>query len=485
MPDSSTKPLVMAIDIGTSSVRVMVCDQQAKAIDQNLIQVRYQPDTTPDGGSTLDPAAMCDHVFQAIDQALQKAGSDAARIGTVAIDSFVANLMGLDKSGQPTTPIYTWADVRGALLAHDLADRLPPADYTQRTGCRLHTSYWPLRLEWLRANEPQRYGNTAYWLSFSEYLLMRLFEDRRTSVSVASWSGLFNRFTLDWDTETLAAVSIRREQLSALSAEPFSGLSGEWADRWPALKEAAWHPAIGDGVASNIGAGCTTPQRVALSGGTSGALRVIVPGTPQKAPDGLFVYRVDAQRSLVGGALSNVGNVYAWMQQTLNTSAVNGVDLKEAVANMQPDSHGLTILPFLAGERAPGWNDKAQAVFLGMTYDTTPAELVRACLEAIACRYYQIAKRLAPLLPNDAVYIANGAAVTNSPTWMQIIADVLDATVQATADPEATIRGAVYMATGSEVQPKIAHEYRPDPTRRDRYRAAAARQQALYEKLFT
>src|SRR5690606_18921983 len=106
--------------------------------------------------------------------------------------------------------------------------------------------------------------------------------------------------------------------------------------------------------------------------GTSGALRVIVPGTPAETPDGLFVYRVDEQRSLVGGALSNAGNLYAWLNRVLQT----GDDLQAQVAEVLPDSHGLTILPFLAGERAPGWNDHAQAVFMGMTLDTEPVHLV-------------------------------------------------------------------------------------------------------------
>src|SRR5438874_2322792 len=73
-------------------------------------------------------------------------------------------------------------------------------------------------------------------------------------------------------------------------------------------------------VASNIGAGCVDTQHVALSLGTSGALRVVIPGTPDHIPDGLFAYRVDESRSLIGGALSGGGNHYAWLGQLLQES---------------------------------------------------------------------------------------------------------------------------------------------------------------------
>src|SRR5690606_24645405 len=133
----------------------------------------------------------------------------------------------------------------------------------------------------------------------------------------------------------------------------------------------------------------------------------------EQTPEGLFVYRIDPKRSLVGGALSNAGNLYAWLNKVLQTG--DETALQQAVAQIAPDSHGLTILPFLAGERAPGWNANARSVFMGMTFDTRPEHLVRAALEAVAYRFYQIFRRLQPLLPDEVVFIANGAGLVNSP----------------------------------------------------------------------
>jgi gluconokinase len=481
-PSLSPESLILAIDVGSSSVRALICDQQGHAVEDTFTQVRHESVTTPDGGSMLDAQTVSSLIFGCIDSVLAKAGKASPRIQVVAMDTLVGNVLGIDSQGQPTTPIYTWADTRGRELVGNLKTLLAYPDYPQRTGCYVHPSYWPLRLLWLQAHETEAFTRTVYWLSLGEYLLYLLFGARRVSLSTASWSGLLNRHTQDWDATTLAALPISREQLSAISDRPFQGLAGAWAERWPALKDAYWLPSIGDGVASNIGTGCTTPQHVALALGTSGALRIIVPGTPDRIPDGLFCYRVDANRSLVGGALSNVGNLYAWMLQTFRLD--ERPDMDAVIGRIEPDSHGLTILPFLAGERAPGWNDQAHAVFTGITTATTPEHLIRAGLEAIAYRFYQVSARLKLFLPPDSIYITSGAAAGRSPAWLQILADVLGAPIYTTTGAEATIRGTVFFATGQEPSIPIGQTCVPDTGRYAIYRLAIDRQQTLYEKLF-
>jgi gluconokinase len=471
--------LTLSIDVGSSSVRAMIFDVQGGALDGVFVQKQYTTDTTPDGGATIDAQTMCDLIFECVDEALSQAGANAERIGRVAMDTLVGNLMGMDANGKPTTPIYTWADKRGGEIGEKLKKWLDPADYTRRTGSRIHTSYWPTRLLWLHKNESDSFVRTKFWLSLGEYALYRIFGERRISLSIASWSGLLNRHRLEWDAETLALLPVGTEQLSALSGDAFQGLNGEWASRWPLLKNALWFPSVGDGVASNLGAGCSAPDRVAISVGTSGAMRVVVQGTPTETPDGLFVYRVDSNRSLVGGALSNAGNLYGWLTKILKTDD----HLQELVAEIAPDSHGLTILPFLAGERAPGWNDRAQSVFMGMTFDTHPEHLIRAALESVSYRFYQVAKRLKPLLPEKIIYVASGAPVLNSPVWMQILADVLGAPVYANAYAEATIRGAAFLAMDIDPTPELGVGYEPNMDNHKIYQAAVERQQALYQKL--
>src|SRR5260221_7271506 len=219
-------------------------------------------------------------------------------------------------------------------------------------------------------------AQTTYWMSLGDYVLYRLTGERQVSVSAASWTGLLDRQQMVWEPRILEALALRPEQLSTISAQP--RYLTDTQSRWPTLAGIPWLPAIGDGAAANIGAGCMTPNRVALSVGTSAALRMVVPGAPDSVPDGLFAYRVDATRSLIGGALSNAGNLYAWFQRELRLPG--GAEQEAAIAAMAPGSHGLTLLPFLAGERAPGWNPNAQAVLIGMTLNTNAEQLIRAGL---------------------------------------------------------------------------------------------------------
>lgn len=477
---SGADALTLAVDAGSSSVRAALFDRAANPIPGSFTQRPCAPATTPDGGVTLDADAVCDLIYACIDAALARAGGRV--VARVALDTLVGNVLGLGADGAPLTPVYTWADQRGGDQAARLGGLLDPADYARRTGCRFHTSYWPARLLWLRARQPDVYARARCWLSFGEYALGRIFGARRASLSAASWSGLLDRHTLAWDAPTLAALGLPAEHLPALGGAPFQGLTGAWAARWPALRDALWFPAVGDGAASNIGAGCVGPGQVALAVGTSGALRVVVPGAPAATPPGLFVYRVDAERSLVGGALSNAGNLYAWLTRALR--APDAAALEAAVAARPPDSHGLTVLPFLAGERAPGWNPRAQAVFMGMTLDTSPADMVRAGLEAVALRFAAVAERLAHLLPPGAVCVASGAAITGSPAWLQIVADALGAPVYPAASAETTLRGAACLALGLNPPPQTGAPALPVPAHRAVYAAAAQRQQALYRRLF-
>ena len=136
-----------------------------------------------------------------------------------------------------------------------------------------------------------------------------------------------------------------------------------------------WYPAVGDGAAGNIGSDCTDPGRIALNVGTSAALRVVT-DTARRPPRGLWRYRIDRRRALVGGATSEGGNVYAWCRHVLRLPDDDALE-RELAARL-PDDHGLTVLPFLAGERAPGWRGNRRAAIAGLSLDTTAVDILHA-----------------------------------------------------------------------------------------------------------
>jgi len=485
-------PLVAALDIGSSSVRALLFDRHGRAVANLVPRREHELGTTPDGGSEADAAELLRLGFECIDELLERAGERASEIAAVAPCSFVGNVLGLDRSGRPVTPLMSYADTRAAAEARALAAELDAGAIHQRTGCPLHPAYLPARLRWFEGCRAELAGEVRRWISLGEYLELELFGEAAVSTSVAAWSGLLDRSELCWDRELLDLLALGEDSLSPVNSEhePRQGLGKDLAGRWPALAEAAWFPTVADGAAANIGSGCDSPQRVAVTIGTSSAVRAVVPYREvERIPEGLWCYRVDAARSLPGGALSEGGNLYGWIRQTFRLVDTSG--LQKALALSRPDGHGLTVLPFLAGERSPGWAGEARGAVVGLSLNTTRLELMRAGIEAVAHRVALVHERLGELVPEDHEVVASGGALLGSKVWQQIVADALGRPVAMSSVAEASARGAALLALealgvldGAAGLPDfIGPSCEPDPGRHAVYREAGLRQQRLYEKL--
>ncbi len=487
-------PLILTLDIGTSSTRTMLFNAHARPVTGCVAQRAYRVKTTPDGGAEFDAGELFEAVAGAIDEILEQAGPLANKIGGVAVDTMVTNIMGVDGAGQPVTPVLTYADTRGAAVARQLRAEFGPdgmAEIHNRTGCLLHSAYLPARFRWMAENRAD-WLKAARWASMGEYLVWRFFGRWQVSYSVAAWTGLLNRFDLTWDEAWLSLLPVQAGHLSPLVDLniPTQGLQGKWAGRWPALKDVPWFPAIGDGAAANIGSGCGDPSKLALTLGTSGAMRVVLPPDLDSVPAGLWLYRVDAQRGLLGGATTEGGNLFAWFRDTLQLPPP--AEMERELQEMAPAAHGLTVLPFVAGERAPGWHDNARASVVDFTLNTRPVDIVRAGLESIAYRFALIYRRIAAHLPPDETrQIVAGGGLLNSPAWLQIMADALGQPVLTLIEKEATSRGAALLALESlgviedstDLVPATGKTYYPNEQHHQVYQQAIARQIETYRLL--
>jgi gluconokinase len=483
-------PFVLTVDIGSSSTRVLLYDRLGRAVNGVSAQERSGFRTAADGTSEADPDDALERAARCIDKAVAQAGALVDKVGAVALDTLVSNILAIDGKGRPITPLITYADTRNDSDADELRKSLDEGSVHERTGCPLRTSYWPARLAWFRRVQPDTWRKAARWITLGEYVEMRLFGHCRVSLSVASWSGLLDRRTLAWDGALLEYLGVGQDHLSPLVDvdAPLSGLKDPYSDRWPALRDVPWFPAVGDGAAANVGSGCTRHERMALTIGTSGAMRVVQPQV-ESVPRGLWCYRVDRQHALLGGATSEGGNVYSWLQRTLKLGSP--AEVEKAVRAFEPDSHGLTVLPFLAGERSPDWAGNVRATFDGITLSTTPLDILCASLEAVAYRFALIHERICDKSECDHRLIASGGALLKSPAWMQIFADVIGRPVVASTEPEATSHGAAILALRSlgaiasidDVESSDGAVYEPDDARHAVYRKAVARQRELYERV--
>jgi gluconokinase len=476
---------ILSVDVGSSSVRAELYDDAGNGVDGTEVRLDYEFEYTPEGGAVKDGDELLDLVVRAVDGTLSKAGG--TEISGVAMSTFWHSVLGLDRDGRPTTPILTWADRRAAECVPDLRERLDERANHRRTGCVPHSSYWPAKLLWSGCAMPETFEKTERWVSPADYFYARFFgEPYQVGTSMASGTGLFDQNRRKWDCKTLKVLPAEEGQLSAISDEPRSGLAREWAERWPALRDTPWLPAAGDGACSNVGSGCTGSDRLALMVGTSGAMRVLWKAESVEIPDGPWCYRADAQRYVMGGALSDGGNLIEWLRNTLRLPDPEKTE--RLLSEMEPNSHGLTFLPLLAGERGPGWADRANGTVSGLSMSTKPVEILRAAMEAVAFRFAIIAEMLERASPGGKEVIASGGGLIHSPTWTRIMADTLGRPVTLSGVKEASSRGAALIALealgGPEIEAAdvpLGETFEPDPARHEVYMIALGRQRRLYD----
>ena len=484
-------PLILSLDIGTSSVRAGLFDRLGRAVEGLEARQTHEIRTTKEGASETDADALLERVWLCIDRVLVHTGSLKDQIKGVATCTFVGNILGVDGDEKAITPVTTYADTRGDGEATKLRTEVDETVVHDRTGCHFHPAYLPAFFRWFARANTSLFHYVSRWISIGEYLELKLFGKASMSYSVASWTGLLDRHRLAWDAPLLKALPVRIEQLSPLvdAGIPRRGLAPEFATRWPPLRDVPWFPALGDGATANVGSGCVSSVKVALTVGTTSAMRAVVDHSIDHIPSGLWCYRVDAKRSLPGGALSEGGSVFAWMRGVLQLE--DSAKLEKALATMKPDAHGLTILPFLAGERGPGWAGHARGTVHGLSQTTTSLDILRAGLESVAYRIALVFELLRQLLPRDPQIVASGGALLHSPTWLQIMTDVLNRPVAVSEVQEASGRGAALLALESlgvlpdlEKAPAfIGTIHSPDESRHERYREAMERQKKLYDKL--
>jgi gluconokinase len=441
---------VLALDVGSSSVRIQAYDERADEHGGSA-RLAYEPRRGRDGSAELD----ADELVSAARAVLEEAAGTHDALG---ISCFMHSLLLLDERDRPLTPVLLWQDRRAAAQAEELAARLDEDAVHARTGCVFHPSFWPAKLAWLRAERPELLARARRAVSLADYLFLQLTGELRTTLSTASGSGLFDLRARHWDGELLGELGLDEDFLPPIGDEPAGTV----------------YPPVADAPCSNVGAGCSTADRAALMIGTSGALRVLHETEPEPRP-GLFCYLADERRVIEGGAVSDGGNLYAWLERTLRLDHAKPGD---------PDGHGLTFLPLLGGERSPGWNPRATGAIAGLTFDIDAAALLQAGLEGVAYRLAEIAAAL----PEVREVVATGHALLASPKWIQMCANALGRPITASSVAEGSARGAAVHALerlGGEPGPApLGRVYEPDPATTGIYAAARKRQRDLYDRLF-
>jgi gluconokinase len=478
-------PLVLALDIGTSGLRVFLFDVRGRPIARSIAHADRPVRVSADGEATVDADERVRAACGLIDAAVASAGRRAGEIAAVATSTFWHSLVGVDAGGRPTTRVLTWADTRARGAAAALRREVDPIATHARTGCVLHASYLPAKLRWLREHEADAYARTKWWMSLGEYLYLRLLGARRAAHGMASATGLYDQRARRWDRPLLSHLVVGEETLSPIDDAPLTGLLPALARRWPALASAKWVPAIGDGACSNVGAGAVGRDAASLFLGTSGAMRVVYASDDPPIVPGGWTYRLDASRVVAGGALSNGGNVLGWVARVFPE-----VDVQVALRGTRADG-ALIALPLLAGDRSPTWNDAARAAVAGIGLGTNAEDIARAMVEGVAYRVARLWDVTSRAMPGIDRVIATGGTLLALPWLIQLFADAIDRPLLMSLAGEGSARGAAIVALERigaipdirAVRSPTGRTFRPRRDVHARLRAGMERQRQLEEAL--
>ncbi len=442
---------VLALDLGSSSVRALVLDAGAGLRVRALSRRQVRIELRPDGAATLDPHTYVAAVHHCLDE-LRDAGS-LDGVTRVAVSSQWHSLLVVDGRGDPVTPVFTWAgnqELCAPGITTDEAERLRLA-----TGCELATLYWTLRVPWLRASGAVPRG--AVLVSIAGHVLEALLGRRTESASIASGTGLLDLAELAWHPAALDVAGIATGELPELapSGEALPG-GPTLARRYPQLARVPWHVPVGDGAAATVGSGAVPGRDLTITVGTSAAARLLERrDSAGRLQRGCWRYLVDDETVVTGQAWSGGGNLFAWAQEVLRLPA--DPDELEALLAAVPERAIPIAVPYLYGPRPGNPAELRSGRWTGLSAQVTAAGLLAGLLDGLG---FELRLGIANLeeqagRPASRVLLGGGA-VTASRWWQRRLGAQLGSPHMClVTEPEVTAVGAAAQAAGLAWTPPL------------------------------
>ncbi|SFO69824.1 gluconokinase [Geodermatophilus dictyosporus] len=442
--------VVVGLDSGTTATKAVTAGVDGRVRD--LVSVAYPLSVPAPGRAELDAQRLADAAVEALGAVTARARDRGDRVRGVCLSAAMHGLVPMDDDGRALGPLVTWADDRAAGFAEALRADGRAGGLHARTGTPVHPMSPLLKLAALRADDPDRLAAVPRWGGVKELVVSALRGGPQVlDRSCASATGLYGIAAGAWDTEALEVAGVRAGQLGEVlpTTAVLRGLRPGVAATTGLPADTPLVLGASDGVLANLGIGAVRPEVAAVSLGTSGAMRVVVPSPTVDPAHRLFCYALTDDHWVVGGAVNNGGSVVRWASQALASGdEVTGEDadaldarLLEEAAGVPAGSDGLLCLPYLLGERAPWWRSGLRGAYVGLRREHRRPHLVRAAVEGV-CQQLALVRDAfsATGLPVREVR-ATGGAVASS-LWVRTLAAALDLPVRVADSPEGTGLGA-------------------------------------------
>lgn len=440
---------MLGIDIGTTSTKAVLFSEKGQVIHkENIGYPLYTPNI-----STAEQNP--EEIFQAVLQAISniRKNHPDKELSFISFSSAMHSVIAIDENDQPLTRCITWADNRSEAWAHKIKDEWNGHEIYKRTGTPIHPMSPLSKITWIVNEYPEIASKTKKYIGMKEYIFKKFFNQYVVDYSLASAMGMMDLKKLDWDEDALKIAGIKKEQLSTLvpTTKIFTNCNPALAHQIGIKPETPFVIGASDGVLSNLGVNAIRKGEIAVTIGTSGAIRTIIekPQTDEKGR--IFCYCLTENHWVIGGPVNNGGMVLRWIRDEFASSEIEtakrlGIDpydvLTKIAERVRPGSNGLLFHPYLAGERAPLWNPDVRGSFFGLTLSHKKEHMIRAALEGVIYNLYTVFLALTECMDAPVTRIQATGGFARSQIWRQMMSDIFESEVVVPESFESSCLGA-------------------------------------------
>jgi xylulokinase len=450
---------LMAIDLGTSSVKVIVVSPDGRIV--NRASAEYSIHRPKSGQAEQDPEEWWRAVVIAVREAQANVKVPSQDIVAIGLSGQMHGTVLLDANGELLAPAIIWLDQRAQDQVTEINAAIGLQRITELSGSPAAAGFQAATIRWFQQELPEIWRNVACVLTPKDYLRWRMIGKLQSEPSDGSGTLLFDIRTRKWSEELLRTVGINRDLLPSIG--PSNGVAGKLLDR--AASELGLPAGINviygaaDTAAGILGAGLVDDATLLLTLSTGG--QIVIPQRELRVDnDGrihTFCSALEPGRDrpawYMMAAMLSAGLSLRWLRDQIFQLRSEDAyqEMISWAKTAQAGANGLIFLPYLAGERTPHMDPNARGLLMGLTAGHTRADLVRAVMEGVVMAAYDAYLVLNQLgaRPESIVMAGSGA---RSILWRQIVADVFDLPVRRLLIHDHSAMGAALLAgSGAEL----------------------------------
>lgn len=435
--------LYIGADLGTSALKLLLMDGSGEI--KKIVSKEYPIYFPNPGWSEQNPQDW----WNAFVDGMKELTSDCGQndIGGISFGGQMHGLVILDKNDKVIRPALLWNDGRTYKECDYLNQEIGQEKLSQYTANISFTGFTAPKILWVRNNEPENFKKIDKIMLPKDYIAYKLSGVFCTDVSDASGMLLFDVENKCWSEEMMNICHVKKEQLATVyeSYQVVGKIKPEIADMIGISHEVKIIAGAGDNAAAAVGTGTVGDGKCNISLGTSGTVFISSKKFGVDKNNALHSFaHADGNYHLMGCMLSAASCNMWWMDNIIRTKEYK--EEQKKIENLG-ENH-VFFLPYLMGERSPHNDPDARGTFIGMTMDTTRADMTQAVLEGVAFAIrdsFEVAKSLG--IKINRTRICGGGA--KSQLWKKIVANVLNIKVDSIESEEgAGYGGAMLAAVG-------------------------------------